>query len=90
MKRKRAGMAPITVKARLFGTLRDRVAGDYDHEKGITVSLQEETTVQDLLHAVGLSEKETGFFTVNGISGKLGDRLSDGDEVCFFLPLAGG
>jgi hypothetical protein len=83
-------MTSITVNAKLFGTLRDRVPGNYDHEKGITVLLHEEATIQDLLHVVGLSERETGFFTMNGVSGKLGDRLNEGDEVCFFLPLAGG
>jgi molybdopterin converting factor small subunit len=83
-------MASITVHLRLFGTLRDRVSGGYDHEKGIDVSLDEGATIQGLLHAIGLSEKEAGFFVVNGVLKKFTDRLADGDKISAFLPLGGG
>jgi molybdopterin converting factor small subunit len=83
-------MASIQVNVKLFGTLRDRVAGVYDHEKGIDVPLREGATIRELLSVIGLSEKEAGFFVVNEVSKKLTDRLNDCDEIGIFLPLAGG
>jgi molybdopterin converting factor small subunit len=83
-------MKSVVVSVKLFGTLRDRVSGGYDHEKGMKASLREGATIQDLLHAIGLSEKEAGFFVVNGVSKKLMDGLSDRDEISIFLFLAGG
>jgi molybdopterin converting factor small subunit len=82
-------MSSIVVKVKLFGTLRGRVSG-YDHEKGMTASLSEGATIRDLLHAVGLSEKEAGFFVVNGVTKKLTDGLGNCDEISIFLFLAGG
>ena len=83
-------MPSITVNVRLFGTLKDRASGSYDHEKGINVALDEGASIRDLLRGIGLSEKEAGFFVVNSVPRKLTDRLSNGDEVSVFLPLAGG
>ena len=88
--RVRQDMASIKVNVKLFGTLRDRVSGSYNHEKGMEVLLREGATIQDLLHAIGISEKEAGFFVVNQVSKRLMDRLSDGDDIGIFLPLGGG
>ena len=83
-------MTSIIVNVKLFGTLRNRVADGYDHNKGIDVSLPQGATVQDLLRNIGFSEGEAGFLVVNGVPNKLGNGLAEGDEVCLFLPLAGG
>jgi molybdopterin synthase catalytic subunit len=84
-------MAPIKIKLRLFGSLRE-AAG----ESTLAVDLEEGARVADLRH--WLSER-------NELVEKLGDRLAasvnleiadqddvleDGDEVAFLPPVAGG
>ena len=82
-------MASIKVNVKLFGTLRERVHG-YDHEKGLTVELDEGGKIRDLMRTLGLPEEESRLFFVKGVSKKLTDGLNDFDEIGIFLPLGGG
>jgi molybdopterin converting factor small subunit len=83
-------MGSIRVNVKLFGTLRDRISGGYDHGKGLSVTMDEGGTIRDLLSVLGLSENEARLFFVGGVSKQLGDGLNDSDEISIFLPLAGG
>jgi len=82
-------MGSITVNVKLFGTLRKYVPA-YDHNKGVNVTLDEGSTIQDLLGILGLPENEARIFFVKGISKRYTDRLHDSDEVSIFLQVSGG
>ncbi len=82
-------MGSIRVRVKLFATLR-RFFPDYDPDKGIDVTLEEGSTIEDLIQALGLPATEARVILVGGISKKLSDRVKDGDQVNIFTPLGGG
>jgi len=56
------------------------------------VSVEEGTTLQDLMGMLGIPGDEQGTAVINGISYGVTDTqvLMDGDVVSFFSPVAGG
>jgi molybdopterin converting factor small subunit len=82
-------MGSITVSVKLFGTLRQYVPA-YDHNKGVNMTLDEGSTIQDLLGILGLPENEARIFFVKGISRKHTYTLNDSDEISIFLQMSGG
>ncbi len=82
-------MGSIRVKAKLFATLR-RFFPDYDPDKGIDVTLEKGSTIEDLIQTLGLPANEARVILVGGISKKLTDPVKDGDQVNIFTPLGGG
>lgn len=82
-------MGSIRVKAKLFATLR-RLFPDYDPNEGIHVTLEEGSTIEDLIEALKLPANEARVILVGGISKKLSDPVKDGDQVNIFTPLGGG
>jgi sulfur carrier protein ThiS len=73
----------------LFATLR-KYFPDYDPDQGMNVEMNEGSTVNDIIHALYLSENEAKVIIVNGISKKLTDLIHNGDEVNIFTPISGG
>jgi len=82
-------MGSIRAKAKLFATLR-RFFPDYDPNEGIDVTLEEGSTMEDLIQALRLPANEARVVLVGGISKKLSDPVKDGDQVNIFTPLGGG
>jgi molybdopterin converting factor small subunit len=73
---------PITVK--LFASLRK---GRFDidgwaYTPGITG--------RQIMHDIGIPEKEVRLIFVNGRHASLEDRLADGDTLALFPPVGGG
>ncbi len=82
-------MGSIRVNVKLFATLR-RFFPDYDAEKGVEVKVEAGSTVENLIQALHLPEKEARVILINGLSKKNTDTLADGDQVSLFTPLGGG
>jgi sulfur carrier protein ThiS len=82
-------MGQIRANVKLYGILRGYVA-NYDHLKGIDVTLNEGNTIQDLLRTLNLPEDMAKFFFVSGASKRLTDIVNDGDEINIFVPVSGG
>lgn len=76
----------------LFADLRR--FGPKNHEGSISVTLESDARVEEMLTAVGIPDDESvrGEITV-GLNGVLSQRdsvLRDGDEVMIFSPMEGG
>ncbi|RPJ03767.1 MAG: MoaD/ThiS family protein [Deltaproteobacteria bacterium] len=82
-------MAMIHVKVKLFATLRRFFPG-YDPEKGIDLSLEKGSTVEDLIRTLQLPQNEARVIIINGLSKQMTDLVEDGDQVSVFTPLGGG
>ena len=79
----------ITVRARLFATLRHHYP-DLGLGEALPVTLPEGSTVGDLIRALHLPEEEIKIVFVNGLVKTAGDPLADGDEIGIFPPVGGG
>ncbi len=86
---KPAGPAMVSVNVKLFGILRRHVP-DYDHEKGVVLTLKDGSSIRDVVGVLGLPEKEAGLFLVKGRPKRREDTVCDGDEIAVFVMMAGG
>lgn len=79
----------FSVNVKLFGKLRDYMPV-YDHNKGVSIILEEGQTIRDLLKMLGIPENEAHICFVKGLSKRLTDMLQDSDEVSIFTQTSGG
>lgn len=77
------------ISIRLYGTLGQYVAG-YDHTKGISLNIESEIRVSDLIDRLGIPVKGVGIVSINGKLSKADDVLPADSQVKIFQPLAGG
>lgn len=77
----------LTVK--LFGTIPDRFSG-YSPEEGLSVSLPDGATVNDLLEELDLAKSSHCVTIVNGRVEKRENVLHDGAAVSIFQLVTGG
>ncbi len=78
----------MRVKVKLFGPLRDRLPPE-KRQLPIEVEIAEGGTVQDVAEQLGIGD--IGFIVlINDQEGHRNKRLTEGDVVSFFPPLAGG
>lgn len=61
-----------------------------DGERENKISLPACATIGDLIEKLKMVEEDVWLIGVNGVLGKKGNTLSDGDRVEFFEPVAGG
>jgi len=81
-------MAEITVKVRLFASLRRFQPKGADGP--IPLRLPAGSAVRDAVRALGIPEENAGIVVCNDVHHELGSPLQDGAEVSIFPPLAGG
>lgn len=79
----------MNISIKLYGTLGSYVAG-YDHIKGISMPVENGTTVADLIDRLGIPVEGIGIVSINGTLSKSGDVLPENSQVKIFQPLAGG
>ena len=79
----------ITVSVKLYGTLPRHIPG-YDSQAGITMQVEEGSTFEDLIRILHLPPAEARVIIAEGVSRKASDTVSNGEEIGFFLPMAGG
>lgn len=79
----------MNVTVKLFGTLSNSCVG-YDPASGINLDVPEGACVRDVTKRVNVAEASIGIVTINGKMVKAGDRITEGDEVKVFQPIAGG
>jgi molybdopterin converting factor small subunit len=77
----------MQVDIRLFGHFR-RLLRETDGR--LTLTVDEGTTVREVLRMVRVPEAEVGPVSVNGELAAVGTPLRDGDRVCVFSPIGGG
>lgn len=79
----------MEVEVKLFATLREYLpkgSGRFS----CRLEIDGQTTVQDILERLKIPEGIPKIILVNGIHGKKGQVLKDGDVVSIFPPVAGG
>jgi molybdopterin converting factor small subunit len=79
----------VSILVKLSTTLRQCVAG-YDPLAGMEMDFVPGETVAGLIARLGLDPGRIKIIMLNGRSGGLEDRLSDGDRVGLFPPVGGG
>jgi len=82
-------MGLIQVKVKLFATLR-RFFPDYDPERGIDITIEEGSTIENLIQTLQLTQNEARVILINGISKMMTDVIKDGDQISIFTPMGGG
>jgi len=81
----------IDVQVKMFMKFRKYLPSD-SREGRAVVSVQEGSTLQDLMAILCIPHDEQGTAVINGISYGITESqvLTDGDVVSFFSPVAGG
>jgi len=74
----------MTILVKVYATLRKHTNGEG------TIHVDQAETVKDVLDMLGVPENEVKNVVVNGRRRGLDHRLSDGDRVALFPPIAGG
>jgi len=82
-------MGSIRINVKVFATLRRFFPG-YDTEKGIDVTLEEGATIEHLIQTLQLPPNEARVILINGLSKKMTDRITEGDQINIFAPMGGG
>ncbi len=55
-----------------------------------TLEIQENTSVREVAHAIGLDLEEIGLIAIDGVQSELDDFVKPQSRVCFFPYLSGG
>jgi sulfur carrier protein ThiS len=79
----------MKVRAKLYGTLRDRLTGDR-HSQGIEVELPDGATAQDLLAVLEIPEAWGAVVVMEGRILKPDDKMENGAGVNVFQAIHGG
>ncbi|MBD3171671.1 MoaD/ThiS family protein [Candidatus Bathyarchaeota archaeon] len=74
----------ITVKT--YASLREYTDG----EGTVSMELDDEACVGDVLRKLGIPRDEVKILMLNGRRVKLGAQMGDGDRLAVFPPIAGG
>jgi molybdopterin converting factor small subunit len=77
----------MKVTVRLFATLRDLLPKD---KKMVTVKLETDSTVEELLEHFKVSQEFPLIIKINGKNGTKNTVLENGDRVGIFPPVGGG
>ncbi len=81
----------ITLQVKFHDTLKDKVSRTNQLQAGIlTLSLPEQSTVQDLLSSLSLTDDWVGLIIVNRKQASRKSILADCDHIELFSPMAGG
>ena len=81
----------MRIHVKLFATLRERGPEGLDIGEAFTVSLKENSTVNDLLNYLGITIKEAKIIMINHNSIMSYDEpLHENDEISIFPPVGGG
>jgi len=83
-----AGDGRMRVTVKLFGPLLERLPSE-KRRMPLELEVPEGATVNDIAEMLGLGDVGA-VILINDQEGHRGKRLSDGDVVSFFPPLAGG
>jgi sulfur carrier protein ThiS len=79
----------MKIKIRLFGTLGNKFP-EHDPIKGFEVEIHEDSTVNDLINKMGISQSKIGIISINGKLVTPLKKLKKGDFVRMFQPIFGG
>ncbi len=79
----------MKVRVRLYASLRKHLP-DLGHGEAASIDLPESATVGDLLHTLGIPDRDAKQCFVNNVASDPNHVLHDGDEVGCFPPVAGG
>ena len=79
----------MKVNVKLYGTLSAGVTG-YNHAHGLELDLDENTTIGDLMAALGIAPSKRPVAAIDGRIKKKDDRISAGAQIQVFQPLHGG
>ncbi len=72
------------IEVRLFATLRE------NRGKILYVRSEEFSTGTQLIHHLGIEEKEIAIFLINGIHSQCSSKINDKDVIAIFPPVGGG
>jgi len=72
----------MTIRVRLFATLREGRGKDLEIEKV--------QNGRELIEKLQIKEEDVAIFFVNGLHANIGVELKSGDEVSIFPPVGGG
>jgi molybdopterin converting factor small subunit len=81
----------INIKIKMFMKFREYLPPD-SSEGSATISLDEGSTLNDLVNILGIPVDEAGAAVINCFSYGFEDsiKLNDGDVISFFAPVFGG
>ncbi|MBI5030092.1 MAG: MoaD/ThiS family protein [Chloroflexi bacterium] len=80
----------IRVQVKLFADLR-RYRPELGIGESFACEIPEDTTIAGLIdERLGLPRAEVAIVLVNGVQRQDADRLSDGDRIALWSPIAGG
>jgi sulfur carrier protein ThiS len=79
----------MKIQVILFGTLRNGFA-DHDPTHGFEVELAEGSSVGDLVDHLKIPRSKLGQVSVGGVRAEAEAKLTDGDCLRVFQPIAGG
>ena len=81
----------ISIKVRLFAGL-DQDAGlsDYDRQQGLDLDIPRGTRLKKVVKMIGLPDRHSLAFFINGERVGLRRKLEDGDDISCLKPAAGG
>ena len=79
----------MPLKILLSSTLRKYISG-YDPVKGISFSVDEEITVEELCERINIPPDRIKIVMVNGKSKPMDHTLKGGERVGLFPPIGGG
>ncbi len=74
----------MEIKVRLFATLRE------NRGRELIMSLADGVTPNDIIKKLDISERDVAILLVNGIDGRLDQKLNDKEVVSIFPPVGGG
>lgn len=79
----------MKIEVKLFANFRDYLPKGSDRFS-CSITLNPSQRVGDVLGKLGLPKDHPKIILINGVHGKEGDRLKDGDVLSVFPPVAGG
>jgi len=84
-------MKKVNIELKMFTTFREYLPPESINEKA-AMSLDEGSTLENLMHILGIPMDKTRIVVINGISHGVDNRttLAEGDIVSFFAPVGGG
>ena len=81
----------ITITIKLFAGLdKDLDIDDYNRQEGIVLKVAQGTRLKKAVRLIGLSDRYTVVYFINGERIGLRRKLEDGDEIVCLKPAAGG
>jgi sulfur carrier protein ThiS len=79
----------MEIHVKVVGTLKKYVT-DTQKSEGLTMTVEEDCTLREVIRKLKLPEKEVFTCAVNGKLSKTERSIKDGDRVIFYSLIAGG